>query len=108
MINIFKLNLFFFACPAEGSDPWLMRQSNSSLIRMSTMAVTSIENNKASAKATLDAEVKTGRIYLKDLVCYLSLLEGGGPADKLECKEQQCFLVFLLLLSLTSYTHEPR
>ncbi|KAL3836278.1 hypothetical protein ACJMK2_021716 [Sinanodonta woodiana] len=63
----------------ESSDPWI-RQSNPSLLKSGH----NVEIKAYSLNRSNSLDLKTGRIYLKELVCYLSLLEAGRAEDKLE------------------------
>jgi hypothetical protein len=81
-------------------DPWVFRTSLSQLLsKISRNDLTrdshhhhhhhhhsNAQNQSAMIKTQPDIDINTARIQFKDIICYFSLLEGGSPEQKLECK----------------------
>ena len=88
---IFNWFYILLACVTFLPDPnsVIRNSSNSSLLQGA------LDSNRTAARNAghrNSIDIKTGSIHLKDLVCYLSLLEGGRPEDKLECKYTDLYI----------------
>ena len=119
----FKFNFILAVSTVTTSDdPWVFRTSLSQLLnKISGNDVTrdshhhhhhhlpfhshhhhpSAQQQAAMIQSPPEIDINTTRIQFKDIICYFSLLEGGTPEQKLECKFQSFSFLSIITHTLT-------
>lgn len=94
----------------NSDDPWVFRASLSQLLNRISGNELLRDNHhhhhltaaqqQAAMVQSQQIDITTARIYLKDIICYFSLLEGGTPEQKLECKKKIIDVVYSRFIEL--------
>lgn len=67
-------------------DAFLLAITESKITEKQVLAKDQVASVPLENRVAQSSGSESPIVYLKDVVCYLSLLEMGRPQDKLECK----------------------